>query len=273
MSDSKTNLILNILRFYGALGVIALICIGGCNLKSTGELTVPQKKIWLSKDLNEISGLQYLDTNSIAAIQDEKGKIYWINRLTGVIDSTAKFGDKGDYEGLAYHDGLYYILKSNGTVYKYSAGKKLKKCRFHESKGFDFEGLCVDVANNRLLVACKRHGKKSKNGVVRIYQIAIDNFKYSDSTAFKIPKKDIKTQKDFEPSGIAIHPNGDIYIISSVSDALLILNGNGKIKKLIHLEKTIFEQPEGITFDKEGRIYISNEKRNADPVILQFDKI
>jgi uncharacterized protein YjiK len=257
----------------GALTILCFACVGGCQLSSKSELTIPNQKIWLKKELNEISGLQYLDSNRIAAVQDEKGKIYIVNPETGNIDRTIKFGAKGDYEGIAFDGNKFYVLQSNGDVHRVSPSGKTKICGFKDSKGFDFEGLCVDTSRNRLLVACKRHGKKKKNADVRIYVIDLSTFEYGDTVAFKIPKKEIKTMKDFEPSGISISPNGDIYILSSFADALLILDKTGQIKKVIHLERTLFGQPEGITFDEKGRIYISNEKRSADAVIYVFDKL
>jgi hypothetical protein len=40
---------------------------------------------------------------------------------------------------------------------------------------------------------------------------------------------------------------------------LLILDQSGAVKKLYQLEKSSFNQPEGITFSPTGDMYISNE--------------
>lgn len=68
----------------------------------------------------------------------------------------------------------------------------------------------------------------------------------------------------FGPSGIAIQPqSGDIYIISSLGKTLFVLGKEGKLKHIEKLEKEILPQPEGITFDADGTLYIASEGRDG----------
>ena len=75
----------------------------------------------------------------------------------------------------------------------------------------------------------------------------------------------------FMPSGIAIHPDTkDVFLISSVGKLLVVLNKNGKIIDMAPLKRSLFRQPEGITFDKEGNMFISSEGRGKKGYILKF---
>ena len=80
-------------------------------------------------------------------------------------------------------------------------------------------------------------------------------------------KKFIVLEKDyipFHPSGLAIHPkSGNIYILSSKGKTMMILSPEGKIIALEKLNKKIHTQPEGIVFDQDGTLYISNEGKKG----------
>ena len=74
-----------------------------------------------------------------------------------------------------------------------------------------------------------------------------------------------------KPSGIAIHPvSGDLYVLSTVPQLLLILSANGRIRSINRLNPGLFEQPEGIAFDDDQNLYISNERVRHQANILKF---
>ena len=83
-------------------------------------------KIWeLPFELKEISGMAAIDDNTIACIQDESGIIFKYGLEEDKIIETLKFGKSGDYEGIALKDNIFYILRSDGRIYKVDpAGKK-----------------------------------------------------------------------------------------------------------------------------------------------------
>lgn len=230
----------------------------------------PDVLLELPKKLNEISGLEFISDSVLASVQDEKGRVYLLNANTGKVIEHFDFGPKGDYEGIAYHDNYYYVLRSDGKIYKTQPGKESEHFKFKNNKNFDFEGLCVDERNNQLLVACKTHGEKKKRDHIYIYSFSLTKEKYDKKRAFKIDKKEV--DKNFKPSGIAIHPNGDIYVLSSFSKSLLVLNNNGAIKSHHFLDQEVFHQPEGITFNAQGDLFISNEKNSKVPTLLRFKK-
>ena len=77
---------------------------------------------------------------------------------------------------------------------------------------------------------------------------------------------------NFKPSAISIHPNGNIYILSSFSKTILVLNKNGDIKNKTQLNSYIYHQPEGICFDSKGNLIIANEKYKTYPTLIKLDK-
>jgi len=232
------------------------------------DLNTPVAKFVLSDDLEEISGLAYIDENTIAAVQDEDGAIFLIDSNSGEIKDEIQFGKNGDYEGITYCHGKYWVLRSDGTLFKVRNNKEPKKFSFNDKKGFDFEGLCYDEKNERLLIACKSHKKKDKNKYIYIYGFSLKDKKFEDKPVLKISKEKIHPR--FKPSGIAIHPNGDIYILSAFSNTLVVLSESGDLKSVVPLIVKNFQQAEGITFTPDGDLYISNEKHFRAPTLLKF---
>ena len=79
-----------------------------------------------------------------------------------------------------------------------------------------------------------------------------------------------KKKGSINPSGISIHPlNGDMYIVDGRNSKLLITDAAGTIKKLYQLNSKEFAQPEGISFNSTGDLFIANEGTNQPGNILQ----
>ena len=233
------------------------------------NLENPTERIELPKKLNEISGLDLFSDSVLVAVQDEKANVYFLSVTTGEITDCFNFGKDGDFEGIAHYKKHFYALRSDGKLYKVEQNKEVKTYDFKNSKNFDFEGLCLDKLNNRLLVACKEHGDKDERDYFFIYAFSLESKTYKKKPVFKI-KRD-KVHKKFKPSGIAIHPNGNIYVLSSFSKTVCVLSSSGEIIEVTELNKSIFNQPEGITFNSNGDLYISNEKKNNSPTLLKFN--
>jgi uncharacterized protein YjiK len=73
-----------------------------------------------------------------------------------------------------------------------------------------------------------------------------------------------RDEYDLAPSAIAIHPiTEQLFITSSVGKVLMVLNPDGRIDHLQRLDKKLYAQPEGMTFDSDGTLYISTEKKKS----------
>lgn len=250
--------------------------------------------------LDEISGITFLESGLLAAVNDEKGNIYIINiQIDGI--EKYDFGDDADYEDIEWVNGELWVLKSNGQLTRIKNFEKEKK----DNKMYDTaltskndtEGLGFDPANNRLLIACKANASVNDENIASaekaIYAYDLNDKKLSGSPVYTVNEADFSKNMDklpgwymkltnfftdkinrfsrFSPSGIATHPvTGNMYIISASDNYLVVLNRNGKYLYITTLNDAIFPQPEGICFSPDGELYISNEANGGEPTLLKF---
>jgi len=265
------------------------------------DLSKPDVHYRLPSILYEISGIALYNDKEIACIQDEEGAIFIYNVQTEDIIDKIKFGKEGDYEDIEIVDGIIYVLKSNGNLYRVKTNEdgevKTKTIKTTLSRDNDCEGMCYDHVTHSLLIACKGSGDLEKNDKFKDFK-AVYRFDLDENVLDPEPFLVINVQKIFEsmdmdsyerlsyklanyfdpdghiifqPSAIAIHPlNGNIYIVASVGKKLIILNRERKILDMHELDKQIFRQPEGIFFNKQGDLYISNEGSGGKGNILMF---
>jgi len=274
------------------------------NFEFPYHLLSPVKIQKLPSKLIEVSGISFINKNRIACIQDEKGNIYVLNFETAEIEKKINFADNGDFEGMAIAGKTAWILKSSGDLFRiknFMEGEETLRAKKFEnelSKKNDCEGLAYDERKNRLLIACKGHpqidDKKGKHKKA-IYEFDLETKKLNTKPLFIIDLEQIKEFRNyntmtqlgidilssmdeskgdvtFQPSGIAVHPvSGNIYVLGSVGDLLLVLNRDGKTLAMVDLHDVLFNQPEGICFDKTGNLYIANEGGEGRPTMLKFE--
>ena len=169
---------------------------------------------------------------------------------------------------------------------------KSKKITTFLDSSCDAEGLTYDMDNNQLLIACKGTGIDLNKNTKVVYSFNLETQKVDKEPFLTIKVNKVRkhkrvgnTQKAYEkflssvgnsnitfnPSAIAIHPiTKNIYILSSVGKTLLVLSSKGEIVYTVHLNRKKFKQPEGITFDEKGTMYISNESKGGRANIKTF---
>ncbi len=239
------------------------------------------KKWNMPKDLTEISGISYIDGQRFACIQDELGKIFIYNTTSSSVEKEISFGAAGDYEELALVGETIWVLRADGKLFEVSninaAKPSVKEYSIPLTMKQDPEGLCYDKKKNRLLIAIKgaEPGTENYKG---IYAFDLDSKKMDQQPVFKIDLQnkvfgngsDKKKRNTINPSGISIHPvSGDMYIIEGRNPQLLIIDAVGNIKKLYGLNSNEFAQPEGITFNDAGDLFIANEGAKQPGNIVQ----
>ena len=236
----------------------------------------------LPEILTEVSGIAFIGGAEFACIQDELGEIFIFNIKSNKITETIKFAGRGDYEGLALVNNDAYIIRSDGHIFEVtnfrSDNREVNEYNTSLTYGHNVEGLCFDKANSRLLIAIKdkEPGNKNYKG---IYKFDVLSKIFDEEPVYKIYLNDTifsneseKGNKVFRPSAINIHPTtGELFVLEAVNSKLLIMNEQGVPKELFHLDRKIFRQPEGLTFDSSGDIYISNEGKSASANILKVE--
>ncbi|MHB1178683.1 MAG: SdiA-regulated domain-containing protein [Daejeonella sp.] len=237
----------------------------------------------LPDDLLEVSGITWMDTDLFACVQDEMGKVFIFNTRLNKIEREIPFADKGDYEGIAVAGDAIYVLQSNGSIFEINGYKRdnpvVAVYSTHLKKKQDAESLVYDKKNNRLLVAVKAIDLNS-NDYKGIYAFDLKSKQMAAAPVYKIDLKNEifqemnkgKIENSISPSDLAIHPlTGDLYILEGTKPKLLIMNSKGAIVSLYDLKGSDFPQPEGITFNPEGKMYISNEGGKQPGNILQVE--
>lgn len=264
------------------------------------DFTAPDATFELPKELREISGITVLDDTFLAAVQDEDGKVYFINYHTGDIEKDEKFGKDADFEDIVRVDQALYVLESDGDVHEIKDWtEKDYDAKRHEtrlSSRYDTEGLAYDAANARLLIACKEYPGKGLKGHKAIYAFDLDTEEVSKDPVFLISTRAIEewgtrsdgkksdtnklqaflsrtiTGSPFKPAALAQHPRtGNWYVVSSVQKTIAVLDSTGILTDLLPLPDTLFPQPEGMAFLPNGDLLLSNEGRSGRATLLRFN--
>ena len=237
--------------------------------KFSTEINIEQT--WnLPASLREVSGIAYLENNRVACVQDENGVLFIYNLESSTIEEQIEFAGEGDFEGIAVEGTTAYIVQSDGTIYRIADFENNPEITEHPTgltRDQDVEGLCYDPKNNRLLLAIKEKEPDSED-YKGIYAVDTETMEMNATPVFKLQfddpifeQTDVKNKYDrFMPSEISIHPKtGNIYMLEGRVPKLLILDSEANPEKLYFLNVNDFEQPEGLTFDPSGNIYLSNE--------------
>ena len=238
--------------------------------------------------LREVSGLSPTDVSGVfLAMNDEEGVFYFVDiKKGGTVVDKVSFREKGDFEGVEMVGQCLYAAKSNGTIFEVGCWQKnhpaIESYNTPLAKTDDVEGLCYDPSRKALLLACK--GDPQTDTLRQIWAFDLQTKELGKKPVYSLDPKAVnrlvgygpEEKPDFfSPSGIAIHPQTkDIYLISTALKRLVVLDpATGAIRYALHLDKKLLPQPEGISFDTEGNLYISSEGKKEAGRLLRFDQI
>lgn len=229
------------------------------------------KEVELEHPLKEISGIAYrADSNSFVAINDEKGIIYVLDPQTFRITNKYSFGEAGDYEEIQVHKNTIYILRSDGTIYKMNVDGTVETLSYMGPKA-EYESFYIDAVANTLILIPKKSKDSTKDKQTVTYTINNSDGTYAGKKEHVLSWSDLKTTSMLHPSAVAVHPiSKDRYILASIEKRLIVLNSDWKFLKEYELDRNVFQQPEGITFDSAGNLYITNEAGEKSPTIIQI---
>lgn len=255
------------------------------------DLSKPRRVFTLPNELREVSGIVAIDERTIACVQDEKGAIYWFDLEQGKVVRSAKFGPKGDYEGLARRGTEFFVLRSDGVLLQLAAkGDRLEIAKEIALPfgPMEFEGLALDRGKPRLLIAPKSVAKEDKDTRM-LFAFDLDHneavaepvltFALADVlTAAQRLKVDVpikltdkgkeKLQLRLHLSEVAVHPTtGDRWLLAGADRAILVVDGDGAVKGLHVFTAEQLPQPEGATFLPGGDLVIASEGAGGAAVL------
>ena len=117
-----------------------------------------------------------------------------------------------------------------------------------------------------------------KTGVKQIYAFDLTSKKMIGKPVFTIDLSNEifnaggKKSGSFQPSSLGIHPvSGEIYITDGPKSGLLVLDGAGQVKNFYFLDSNEFPQPEGISFNQSGEVFISTEGKKQPGAIMKVE--
>lgn len=263
--------------------VVALA--GGCGGGSAEALG--DGCLALPEILQEVSGVVAVDTRTVACVQDENGAIVYVDIDGGRPPRVVRFGDAGDYEGLAFTGSDLWVLRSDGVLLRLLAGGERLHvvASFRLPSGCEYEGLCFDARGHRLLVLPKGPMSDKKRERDRRHVLAFDLDRelvlaepvltleldelrdQAKAGGFALPtrrtsKGKKRTVLELMGSEIAVDPdNGDFLLLSAAEPLVIRVGRDGRLRGTRLLSSDRLPQPEAMTFLPDGRFIVASEGR------------
>ncbi len=250
----------------------------------------PEQVVDLPEELTEISGLtSWYSDEQVLAVQDEDGKLFVVDIQTGEISETFSFGKNRDYEGVTRNGDKIYVLESDGKVHylDYVEGiKEYKAVKLETSFSSrdDTEGIAYDPVLDRLLITPKEQelstDEEAEDFKRGIYAYDPELRLMAPQPMFTIDEYEVgqaiygqRQRFNIKPSGIAVDPiTKDIYVLASIGNILVVIDRGSNIKHIELLREKMFRQPEGLTFNARGDLFISSEGRGRDGVLATYKR-
>lgn len=292
-------------RNFALLLVLFFISCGNSDshqVKSTGKAPIiseVKNTVIIPRELKEISGISFANDSTVVAIQDETGYMFLFDLTKEAITRQWQFGDAGDYEDVAVAGNTVYIVSSSGTIFqidnfltKPSPARKFKTPLTEEN---NIEGLAWDKKNNRLLLAAKDKGLKNQDDK-EIYAFNLATNRLDPEPVYTIKLNEIeaffqgdeleeaskeflkalgnhKLNKVFRTSALTYHPKtGELYVLTSLNNMIAVLSpSTGQIQQIIELVGPDYNQPEGLAFTSDGRLFVSNESNGKKANIIEIN--
>ncbi|WP_173021402.1 SdiA-regulated domain-containing protein [Lewinella sp. W8] len=248
----------------------------------------PDQLVGLPSQLNEISGLAPWSETEVLGVQDEDGELFVINTVSGTITKEFRFGKDRDYEGVARQEDTLYVLEVDGDVHRFvlEDGKReydAEKLETPFSYRNDLEGICYDSESQQLLMTPKAQelnpaeADQNRRGIYAYQpqtgELAPQPLYYIDEYEVGEAIYGKRSRYIIKPSGIAVDPlSGNVYVISSVGHIMLVINRESQLLHIELLPPKMFPQPEGITFNDAGDLFISSEGRGGEAKLATFTR-
>lgn len=240
------------------------------------------ERVTLPDELDEISGIAW-NQSQLMAIEDESAIIFHTDPNTGKILKKNKFEKNADVEGIELRSDTAWVLRSNGNLYQITHFEKEKTetkiFEFPSTKRRDFEAIVSEEQEPFIWIFCKICEWDEGPDRASIFKFDLETMEFDSLPTRTIEKKQLSTflsEKELknlkiQPSAAAVHPlTKEYFLLSSTGKWLMILDQT-MIPKSVHLlNRSLFKQPEGITFAPDGTLYISNEAGEGRPTLLIF---
>lgn len=241
---------------------------------------VPVAKWIMPQELKEISGMALTPDGRLFAHDDELSRIYQVDPRRGVIVKSFLFGNglRGDFEGITIAGQDFWVIKSNGKLYRFREGENGTRVPYAEfdtklGKECEFEGVAYEKDSARLVLPCKNARGKGFDDELVIYRWQIGTSDSAGITTIQIPMSEAAGSnkwKRFRASDITIDPEtGDYVLISSLEHGLIVMKPDGAVVSSRPIPGK-HHQAEGVAITKDSILMISDEATSKPPAITLY---
>lgn len=262
------------------------------------SLSEPDLTWELPEELLEVSGIAPTGPTALVCVEDERGTLYTLDLESDGTVTQIRFGADGDYEGLARAGERLLVLRSDGPLLELNLQGEVRgelKTPLEELPYEEFECIAFEPAGKRWLVLPKDtvSDDERANDDRVIYGLGSEDFALAPEPVLVLSRKQIikdakardwplptrvnkkgkeKSEFDFHPSDLAVHPiSGDYYIVSGSDRTLIAVSPAGELVGTATFPKSLLRQPEGLAFQPNGDLLISSEgATRAAAVVVRF---
>ena len=233
----------------------------------------------LPMELREISGLALTSDGLMLVHGDEQALIYVIDPLTGIVMSRFHVGRglRGDFEGITIAGNDIWLMKSNGTLYRFQRGVDGTRVPFEIrdtklGKECEFEGVTYQADSAWLVMPCKHITQKGvSDEQLLLYRVHLRQ--PGTISQLSVPIEQVigdNKWKKFEASDITIDPNtGNYVIIASQQKGLVVLTPDGVVVRSEPLHGR-HPQAEGVAITRDNILIVSDEATEEPASITLF---
>lgn len=226
----------------------------------------------LPSRLREISGLALDAEERLFAVADEKAVVYELDLHSHRVKKAFAFGDpvlRGDFEGIAIVGADFYLISSNGKLYRAKEGGDGEQVTYAEfdtglANRCEVEGLAN--AGAHLLIACKQTLQDGPEALP-VFSWSLAQQSLDEAATLELPLRAITEaigERRISPSGIAVDPDtGNRLLVAARQRALIEMTAAGGFIAALRLPLAArHRQPEGIELMRDGRLLIADEGGN-----------
>ena len=210
--------------------------------------------------LQEVSGLAATPDGRLFVHDDERARVYEIDRGSGDILKRIDVGPggiRGDFEGIAVVGDRFFMVESDGTLYEFTEGEDKEDVAFTATptgirRRCEVEGLAHDPVTDALLLVCKTTRGRDLRGHLVIFAVPLATMEIEAEPRFKIPYRslrDVGAPGQLHPSGVEVHPvSHRIFVVAAREERIVELSRDGGFVGAAELPHSRHRQPEGLTF-------------------------
>jgi uncharacterized protein YjiK len=249
------------------------------------DFGAPPADRWiLPNALSEISGLAFDTQGRLFAHGDERAIIYQLDPATHEIVKRFAFGRPavhGDFEAIAFAGSRVALTTSDGVVYVGEEGRDGESVGYTKyvtgvGERCEVEGLEYDADERAFLFACKTPRVRVLRGRLTVLQWRPDRPAEGTTARLIVPLASVAQRTglaEFHPSELARDPGtGHFLLLAGRERAIIELTPEGDIVGAARLKHARHRQPEGLAFDRDGSLLVSDEANGDRATLTRYAK-